>query len=109
MLLDLILTETTKEVCNREELDIRCNYNEVIAMTSALYGHLYQGRCIPRDFGHFGCQANVLEYLDEKCSGKRSCVLSMMDTGLTELEPQCALGLLVFLQTKHICVQGKQK
>ena len=103
----LIFAETLKEVCSKEDLNIRCSYNEVIAMTSAFYGHIHQCKCIPRDLGHFGCLANVLHYLDEKCSNKRNCVLSMTDTGLTDLEPECALGLGIFLEIKHICIKGK--
>ena len=102
-----LLTEVSKEVCLTEDLNIRCNYNTVIVFTHALYGHLHQGRCIPRDTGLLGCQANIIEYLDDKCSGMRNCVLSTLEPSLRQLEPECAVGLTSFLEVRYSCVSGK--
>ena len=104
--LGVIHIEHTQEVCRKEEFNPRCNYNEVILVTKASYGHLHLGRCMPRDLGHFGCGADVTSLVDTRCSGKRSCSLQLVDPELESAEPECALGLVTFLEVSHLCIKG---
>ena len=93
-------------MCRREEFKANCMYNEALLITSGTYGHLYLGRCIPRDFGHFGCQSDVLSLIDARCSGKRSCAMSIRDPELEQREPECARDLVTFLEVSYHCVTG---
>ena len=100
------LPERTEEVCVREEFKASCGYSEVVLITSASFGHLYHGRCISRDFGHFGCTSDVTRFVDGRCSGKRSCIIPLTDSEFEKAEPDCANGLRTFLEAKYICVKG---
>lgn len=102
----LFVTETSKEVCLNEEFQGQCQYDEVIAVTSALYGHIKQGRCSPRDFGHFGCYNDVTDYFESKCSGLRSCRIPFTDTAAISEIPECAKGLATYVEASFICIKG---
>ncbi|ELT90696.1 hypothetical protein CAPTEDRAFT_211534 [Capitella teleta] len=102
----LVSQETTKEVCVREEFTPRCNYDEVILITRALFGHIHMGRCAPRDFGQFGCYSDVYEIMDAKCSLHQKCSVSPLDDQLANSEPECAVGLVTFLETSYVCIKG---
>ncbi|ELT90701.1 hypothetical protein CAPTEDRAFT_211539 [Capitella teleta] len=102
-----LIPEITQEFCSHEEYSAKCNYDEVILITNALYGHIRQGRCSPKDFGHFGCYADVSTYLSGQCSSKRSCTIDAGSSNLVESSPQCAKGLVEFLEGSHVCITGQ--
>ena len=63
---------------------MKCLKNEVIVMTSAVYGRMRIGRCLENEgqqlltaLGHdpkyLGCSADVLLLMDKKCSGRNQC------------------------------------
>ena len=92
-----------------EDFNAKCGYNEVALITKASYGHLHLGRCILRDLGHFGCEADITMLIDEKCTGKRSCTVPfrITDPEFERAKPDCAEGLMTFLEAKYICIKGK--
>ena len=102
-----LCVEHKQEVCRQEEFNPHCSYNEVIFISKASYGHLHLGRCIPLDFGHFGCEADVSSLVDIRCSGKRTCSLPIVDPELEDAQPECAIGLGSFLEVSHFCIAGK--
>lgn len=75
-------------------------------ITRAWYGHIHQGRCAPRDFGQFGCYADVYHILDTRCSSQRTCSLSAVDPELFAEAPSCIGGLAAFLEVSHVCIKG---
>lgn len=75
-------------------------------MTSANYGRMKFGRCLPRDY-FVGCAADILPYMDRKCSGRRACALDVPDTELHNMQP-CPKDLLVYLEATHTCVKVAQ-
>ena len=46
-----------------------CNDTEVILMDQALFGRMDVGKCITGDSADLGCYADVLPYMDRRCSG----------------------------------------
>ncbi|ELT90705.1 hypothetical protein CAPTEDRAFT_211543 [Capitella teleta] len=75
---DVIETVET-EVCAHEDYTSQCQYDEILVITKAIYGHIRQGRCAIRDFGHFGCFTDVTSYMESQCLSQRSCIVTMTD------------------------------
>lgn len=98
--------ETSKEVCFNEGFSGQCQYDEVIMVTKALYGHVKQGRCAPRDFGHFGCFNDVTQFMDAKCSGARNCQVPLNDVASANEIPECAKSLVTYLEISYVCIKG---
>ena len=61
------------ETCNAETFIAKCDVNEVVVMTSAMYGRMEIGRCVEEDVGYLGCQNDALDVMDAECSGRREC------------------------------------
>ena len=73
---------------------------------AAEYGHMAQGKCVKLDLGIFGCKADVTDILDQRCSGKRSCTVPVVDEELRNTEP-CTVGILVYLKASYMCIKGR--
>lgn len=73
-------------------------------MDRATYGRMKLDKCVKMDMGYIGCQANVLPIADEKCSGRRSCDISIPDTDFEQIRP--CLELKSYLQASFHCVKG---
>lgn len=73
-------------------------------MLSASYGRMKFGRCLQRDY-YVGCSADILPYMDRKCSGRRACALDIPDTELHSMQP-CPKDLVVYLEANYACVKG---
>ena len=74
-------------------------------MKSALYGRMNNGRCLPSDKRNLGCQADVLNVLDDSCSGKESCEVLVIDQRITS-KNGCLKGYQTYLEAEHTCVKG---
>lgn len=98
--LQLVVSEV-REYCFPNSFNVSCDRSSVIVMTSARYGRIQKGQCLSSDY-HIGCSANVLLQLDRKCSGRHSCVVSIPDTTLHDLQP-CPKDLLAYLQAEYTC------
>lgn len=109
--------DATEEHCLVESFQPRCPKNDVILMTSAIYGRMRIGRCITaeevaahgsaaqEDRRYFGCSADVLPMLDRKCSGKTNCDVRVYDISQQNTGP-CLPGLNVYLETSYNCISG---
>ena len=103
------------EYCSYESFHPTCSKNEAIVMTSAIYGRMKEGRCLkldPRkadnnDPHSFGCSADVLEFMDGKCSGETECIVRVSDHELLQQEKSCYEDLMKYLEASHECVPGK--
>ena len=80
----------------------------------ALYGRRRTGKCISPEQAskfklhgpeYFGCYANVLHIVSQKCSGSKECEVSIPDPDLEETMP-CLEGLKMFLEVRYSCVAG---
>ena len=101
-----------EEYCSMETFRPNCWKNEVILVEEAIYGRRRVGKCISsreanlvQDSQYFGCFANVLHIVGQKCSGRRECTISMPDPDLEQTTP-CLEGLKMFLEVRYSCVEG---
>ena len=88
-----------------EDFNATCPEDEVILMTSALYGRMKIGRCLSRDY-YVGCYSDVIQFMDRKCSGRHSCTLPIPDTEL-QSKVACPKDLVAYLNATYICVKGR--
>ena len=109
-----------KEYClrtNSESFQAQCLKNEVIVMTSAIYGRMRIGRCLEAEGKHMlaamghdplflGCSVDVLHVLDARCSGKNKCEIRVSDDEL-EKENPCHAALKSYLEVEYACQVGK--
>ena len=94
-----------KEYCENESFHAKCAHDEVIVMTSAVYGRMRIGKCITELFDHMPCQVNALDNMDKWCSGRRSCDLVV--TMLVHDAPQpCPKDYRSYLEASYTCVPG---
>ena len=73
-------------------------------MTSAHYGRMRLGDCLMRDY-YVGCSAEVINFMDAKCSGKQRCELDIPDNTLQKMQP-CPKDLIAYLEATYTCVKG---
>lgn len=64
------------------------------------------GPVIGEDPQYMGCSADVLSTFDQKCSGKTSCEVRVVDMALENATP-CYNGLNVYLEVSYDCVSGQ--
>ncbi|ELT90059.1 hypothetical protein CAPTEDRAFT_225510 [Capitella teleta] len=84
-----------------ESFNATCAADEVIVVQSALYGRMKLGRCVNREY-YLGCQSDVLPFVERRCSGRRSCTMSMPDTDLHQRQP-CPKDLLAYMEADFVC------
>ena len=96
------------QYCQWETFNASCTSqtDHVILMTSARYGRMRFGRCMREDHGSVGCSADVLAHLDRRCSGRRTCQLSIPDATLHANHP-CPKELMPYLEASYSCVRRK--
>ena len=96
------------EYCSGEYFEASCNVNEVIVVTSAVFGRMEIGRCVKEDLGFLGCQNDALDTMDEACSGQRSCrTLVIKQEFRKEVQGACRNGLSGYAKITHRCQDGK--
>lgn len=95
------LSDTVKEYCLREYFVASCpGVTDVILMTSALYGRMRIGRCIRGTF-NIGCSNDVTALFDDRCSGRKSCNVSVRS--LVDSRP-CQRDFASYLEASYQCV-----
>lgn len=95
----------------------QCSKSDVILMESATYGRMRVGRCLTAeevethraavgdDPRYFRCSVNVLEILDQACSGKATCEVRVAEILEKNVKP-CLAGLMVYLEASYDCITG---
>ena len=101
-----MVSGTLEEICHFETFEATCEIGHIILMEQAYYGRMELGRCVKTDFGFIGCYADVLDLLDRKCSGRRSCKVEVVEPNFASEHP-CNMELKSFLQAQYRCVPGK--
>jgi hypothetical protein len=101
----LIFSGTIPSYCQWEKFNATCADGHVIMMKSAEYGRMRTGRCLSTDY-YTGCQANVLDHVDERCSGLRTCIIEIPDAKLFNVQP-CRKDLVAYFEAEYDCVPGK--
>ena len=108
----------TKEYClATEPFQAKCLKNEVIVMTSALYGRMRVGRCLKdegdkmlarnaNDPEFLGCSADVLPILSRRCSGRNQCDVKLVSDPDIQRQMPCHAALKSYLEASYDCVTG---
>ena len=97
------------EYCQYETFNATCTgANEIILITSARYGRMRVGRCLPYNY-RIGCTNDVSDLVKSRCDGKTSCVFSLPDRELHERNTQCSRELTTYLEVDYQCVAGETK
>ena len=94
------------EFCQWETFNAGCKSDEVVVVTSAMYGRMQAGRCASRSYGSVGCSVDLLPYLSATCSGRQTCHLVVPDQRLREMRP-CPIDFAAYLEAGYKCVQGR--
>lgn len=94
------------EYCSLETFQPSCAANEVVIMTHAKYGRMKIGRCLERDYGYLGCEANVLHILDGLCSGKEHCRIATSSANMHNVLDCLPQDLRPYLEVDYKCQQG---
>ena len=98
-----------------EKFQPRCWKNEVIVMRRATYGRMRIGKCIEaeedvlangNDPRYLGCSVDVLDILDNRCSGEAQCDVSVNDQELGNTKP-CYKSLRMHLEASYSCAGGE--
>ena len=105
-----------KEYClATEPFQAKCMRNEVIVMTSALYGRMRVGRCLEdesddllnaKDPRFLGCFADVLPIFDRRCSGRNQCDVKIVSDPDLQRQRPCHASLKNYLEASYDCVTG---
>jgi len=62
-------------------------------------------RCVKLDYGHLGCESDVLELADARCSGRRRCEIRIPDPEFAKNKP-CPEDLKPYFEAAYECVKG---
>lgn len=99
------------EVCVGEDFNIKCSRGNLILMQKAHLGRMKIGKCVDSNIGYLGCYKNVLNKLDDLCSGQKECNIPKMVKGDFEHiqgeAHDCPKALDAYLETMHTCVPGE--
>ncbi|ESN95494.1 hypothetical protein HELRODRAFT_193524 [Helobdella robusta] len=90
-----------RDYCQGEVFRTNCSSDEVVIMRSAVYGRMRKARCVNINMGYMGCQADVIDLADVKCSGRRSCEITVPDVAFESKEP--CLDLKSYLEASYEC------
>jgi len=109
------ISVVTQEYCTAiEPFEASCLKNEVIVMTSAIYGRMKLGRCLEseerqlfvtleKDPKFIGCSDDVMHLMNRKCSGTNRCEVRLKDF---ETFKPCYAALQLYLEAGYKCLTG---
>jgi len=96
---------TAVDYCQWETVNVSCTGDDVIiVVTSARYGRMRVGRCVPVDY-FTGCAVDVLPALERRCSGWKHCSVAVSDRQLFRVQP-CRKDLVAYLELAYRCISG---
>jgi len=91
------------DYCDTEVFRAECSDGQLVMIERAVYGRMQLGRCIELDLGYLGCQRDVLEIVDRRCSGVRVCEMRIPDAEL-EATRACLKELKTYLHVAYRCI-----
>ena len=99
------LVAATGDYCRGETFHAICNSDQIIVITYARYGRMRLGRCLSIDYGHYGCDLNVLPIMDAWCSGRRRCRVRVSDVA-DAINNTCSFTWRSYLSIDYQCYGG---
>ena len=111
----MVITLTLKgEFCLLEVFQPSCPTSEAVIITQARFGRMKLGKCIEKEQGfeslltnpqYLGCYVDVTKDLNDRCIGKRSCVVKVSDLSMEKKAP-CSKNLMMYLEVEFRCLSG---
>lgn len=101
----ICVLERPQEFCQWELFNVSCRTNEFILITSARYGRMKVGRCVPVDY-FVGCSVDVQDQMETLCSGRKHCTVTISNRDLFRVQP-CRKDLVAYLEAGYRCVPGR--
>ncbi|ESN96075.1 hypothetical protein HELRODRAFT_189097 [Helobdella robusta] len=103
-----------EEYCNSDTFKPRCRNNEIIFITEAKFSRERFGKCLSRnevknelylnDEQFIGCYVDAKFYLNNFCTGKRDCEVSVAKI---EFETPCHSYLKHYLEASYACIKDE--
>ena len=94
------------DYCKWDTFNAECaKPDEVVIMTSALYGRMERSNCIERDYGYVGCSGDVMTMADARCSGRRKCSIEIPDKTFDK-SSICPKDLTRYFSATYMCQKG---
>ena len=93
-------------MCEGDTVKYACAPNEVLIMTSALYGRMSPSTCIDSYPGTMDCFGDVLSKVDRVCSGRPNCTF-FLSVHEFRSSSGCHPGISAYLTTAHTCIAGR--
>ena len=91
------------DYCDTEVFRAECSEGQLIMLERAVYGRMRLGRCIEIDLGYIGCQRDVTDIVDRRCSGLPVCEMRIPDAEL-ESTRACLKELKTYLHVSYRCI-----
>jgi len=104
-----IFVAVVQDFCQWQTFNGTCPTGSVIVIEHALYGRMRFNRCLDRSYGHVGCSTSVQRYLERRCAGRRTCLISLPDQYLDEVPTSCPSDLKAYLELSYHCLEGKRQ
>jgi hypothetical protein len=94
-----------QEYCDDKSFVPTCSASdEVVIMEQATYGRMRLGKCVPDDFAStLGCSADVLPFVEQRCSGRRICAGALMEL---YAKGMCESFFRSYLEASFTCIKG---
>jgi hypothetical protein len=101
-----ISSSVLQEYCDDKSFVPTCSASdEVIIMEQATYGRMRLGKCVPADHAFvLGCSADVLSFVEMRCSGRRTCSNVWRDVSVMGL---CESIYRNYMEATYSCIKGK--
>ena len=93
-----------QEACLLDNFSASCGAG-LLTFSTAKYGRMDRGKCIT-DTNPIGCQANVIQNVDSRCSGKQTCTFKVADLSDDGVNP-CPANSFMYLSASPLCLEGK--
>jgi hypothetical protein len=99
-------TSVLEEYCDDKSFVPTCSASdEVIIMEQATYGRMRLGKCVPTEHAYIlGCSADVLSFVEMRCSGRRTCSGILKDAYAMGI---CESLYRNYLEASYSCTRGK--
>ena len=106
----------SEEFCISEVFKPSCLRDEIIHITSAIYGRKELGRCLKsegvatskymNDEGFVGCYSDVRHIIGPQCAGQQRCEV---DVSKIDGDTKCLDFLKEYLDVEFTCFNGKHR
>ena len=103
----------SEEFCISEVFQPSCPRDEIIHITSAIYGRLNYGKCLKKEGdldedllkkpGYINCSTDIRHIIEPQCAGQQRCEV---DVSKIEAETKCNKIFRFYLDAEYQCLRG---